>query len=100
MMFKKWFTLLLCVAIICGFSWLGYGCSKKSYGVGRYEITAEYFPENFSLRVATKVTFENSLDNEIEVLKFQIYPNAYRKDAAFFPLAEEYKKTGYYAGES
>ena len=100
MMFKKWFTLLLCVAIICGFSWLGYGCSKKSYGVGRYEITAEYFPENLSLRGTEKVTFENHLDSEVEVLKFQIYPNAYRRNATVSPLSEEYKATGYYAGES
>lgn len=99
-MLKRRFSLLLGLVLLCACLCLFTGCSKKEKGVGRYEITAEYFPENSSLRATAKVTFENVMDSEIDVLKFQIYPNAYRKDAVYHPIAKDYLKAGYYNGES
>ena len=76
------------------------GCKNEEIGHTRYEITAEYIPENRTLTGTAKVTFENATDNEISVLKFQMYPNAYRQDALYSPVSNAYKNAAYYAGES
>lgn len=76
------------------------GCKKEVKVYSRYEITAEYSPENKTLAGVAKVTFENSGNNEISLLKFQLYPNAYRKNALYAPVGVSYHDAAYYAGES
>ena len=76
------------------------GCKKSVNVHTRYEIIAEYVPENRTVTGVVKVTFENKTDNEISVLKFNLYPNAYRKDALYKPVSNAYEKSAYYAGES
>ncbi len=81
-----------------GFSFVS--CKEDAKSYTRYEITAEYVPENRTLAGTAKVTFENRTDSEISVLKFNLYPNAYRKDALYRPLSKTYEGAAYYAGES
>ena len=76
------------------------GCKKSADTYTRYEITAEYIPENHTLTGVMKVTFENPTDEELSVLKFNLYPNAYRKDALYTPVSKGYEKSAYYAEES
>ncbi len=76
------------------------GCKNKENSRSRYEITAEYIPENRTVAGTVKVSFENCTDNEIPVLKFQMYPNAYREDALYKPVQTAYASSAYYAGES
>ncbi len=76
------------------------GCKKEEKTHSRYEITAEYIPENKTLTGTAKVTFENGTDNELSVLKFQLYPNAYREDALYKPVSTAYVSSAYYSGES
>ena len=92
-----WILILVCTALTLP---LAFGCEKKSNGHSRYEITAEYVPENRTLTGAVKVTFENCTDNELSVLKFQLYPNAYRKNALYRPVSTAYATSAYYKGES
>ncbi len=92
-----WLLILICTA------WIVTGCVACKKGINnytRYEITAEYSPENRTLTGAVKVTFENNTDSELSVLKFQLYPNAYRKDALYKPVSTAYQAAAYYAGES
>lgn len=97
---KKWLCLTL--VFVCGA--LGFcvlsGCKKTTKVYTRYEITAEYAPESRTLTGAVKVTFENCGSGEISVLKFQMYPNAYRKDALYKSVSTAYADAAYYAGES
>ena len=76
------------------------GCKKSEEVYTRYEITAEYVPENNTLTGVMKVTFENDTEEEISLLKFNLYPNAYRKGALYTPISKGYEKAAYYAGES
>ena len=99
-MIKKRFCVLLSLLVVCLCFCVFTGCSKKQTGTGRYEITAEYFPENSSLRGTVKITFENTMDSELDALKFQIYPNAYKKQALHSPIGKEYQQIAYYDGES
>ena len=97
---KNFFITILALLVgVCSLMGLS-GCKKTASVHTRYEITAEYIPENRTLTGVMKVTFENDTDNEISVLKFNLYPNAYRKDALYTPLSQAYKNAAYYAGES
>ena len=95
---------ILCFALIllCGLGMFvgGVGCSKKIEIRGRYEMNVEYSPENAMLTGTTKVTFLNCGNGEISLLKFQLYPNAYRKDAVYQPVSKTYQTVAYYEGES
>lgn len=91
--------LLTLACVVCVLPMLQ-SCQKETKVYIRYEITAEYSPENKTLAGVEKVTFENGGDNEISVLKFQLYPNAYRENALYKPVSTAYRDSAYYAGES
>ncbi len=92
-----WILIIVCML----FSLQGFAaCKKTQNGHTRYEIIAEYSPENRTLAGAVKVTFENPTNNELSVLKFQLYPNAYRKNALYSPVSTAYANSAYYNGES
>ena len=84
---KRWLCAVL--ALICfGGCFAFSSCQKTTKVASRYEITAEYMPENETLTGTVKINFENCTDNELSVLKFQLYPNAYREDALFSPVSK------------
>ena len=87
---------LACLCLPCGVT----ACAHAEEARNRYEITVEYVPETATLAGTTKLTFENRTDEEISTLKFQLYPNAYRKDATYRPVSKAYESAAYYAGES
>ncbi len=76
------------------------GCKQEENSRIAYEITAEYSPDNHTVAGTTKLTFQNGTNEELSLLKFNLYPNAYRKDALYRPLSTGYEGEGYYAGES
>ena len=76
------------------------GCKKPTKSYTRYEITAEYAPENRTLAGTAKVTFENGGDGAVSLLKFRLAPNAYRKDALYKPVSTALHAAAYYDGES
>ena len=99
---RRWICLLLTavfVLLFCSCSGCK-GCKHTQKIASKYEITVEYVPENATLTGTEKVTFENVTDNELSVLKFQLYPNAYRKDALYKPVSPALENAAYYAGES
>jgi hypothetical protein len=75
-------------------------CKKEEQAHSRYEINAEYMPKSSTLTGTVKVTFENVIDNEISLLKFQLYPNAYRENALYSPVSKAAHGAAYYDGES
>lgn len=97
---RKFFTCMLLSACLVGGVTFFSSCAEKEKVGSRYEIIAEYVPENATLTGTAKITFENCGNNEISLLKFQLYPNAYRKDALFSPVGKAYQSAAYYAGES
>ncbi len=97
---KKKVAFVLAVALACFTLGGCSSCEKEQESHTRYEIIAEYAPENRMLTGTVKLTFENHTDNELSTLKFNLYPNAYRKDALFRPVSKTYEGGAYYAGES
>ncbi len=96
---KKCFSWVLFVACLTSL-FLFAGCKKEQKPYTKYEIIAEYTPENRTLTGAVKITFENATESEISALKFNLYPNAYRKDALYRPVSKSFEKDAYYDGES
>lgn len=96
---RKGFAIALTLFLLAGIL-PAFGCVKNENAATRYEITAEYAPENRTLAGTVKVTFENDTKEALSVLKFQTYPNAYRKNALYKPVSTTYADAAYYAGES
>ncbi len=96
---RRWFTVLITVLFMAALL-PAFGCGKSENVDTRYEITAEYIPENKTLAGTVKVTFENHTSEKLSLLKFQLYPNAYRKQALYRPISTAYADAAYYAGES
>lgn len=97
---KRFFSFLLSALCLFALCIGAVGC-KKSNEVGcRYEITAEYEPESATLTAAMKVKYENVTNEEISALKFNLYPNAYREDAAYQPVSLAYVSSAYYEGKN
>ena len=64
---KNFFICALAVLVaVCSLGTLS-GCKKSTSTYTRYEITAEYIPENRTLTGTMKVTFENANDEEISL---------------------------------
>ena len=97
---KRLFRLLLIFIVFATSVFMNVSCQKIQNGHSRYEIIAEYVPENRTLRGTMKVTFENTTNNKLDVLKFQLYPNAYRENALYRPVSTAMHKNAYYEGES
>ena len=75
-------------------------CQKEGERGIRYEINVEYSPENRTIAGSLKLTFCNQTDNALSLLKFQLYPNAYRQGALYKPVSSTYQNAAYYQGES
>ncbi len=97
---KKFCSFLITVCLLIGVLNGIVGCAKEEKVGSRYEITAEYLPQNGTLAGTAKVTFQNNENEEISLLKFQLYPNAYRENALFSPIAKEKENTAYYSGKN
>lgn len=97
---KRWLSFLLVCLCFFGVLPVLSACHKTVKAHSRYEITAEYVPKSGMLTGTVKVRFENHTDNEISVLKFQLYANAYRETALYQPVPASCKSAAYYGGES
>ena len=89
-------SAVLLVGTVTGFS----ACKKEVKNKAKYEISAEYLPETATLAGTLKFTFENTTDEALNELKFQLYSNAYRKDALYKPVSPAVMDSAYYKGES
>lgn len=93
----SWTLIIVCIMVYIP---VLSSCKKTQNAHTRYEITAEYIPESRALAGTVKLTFQNPTENELSVLKFQMYPNAYRKNALHRPVSTTYNSAAYYSGES
>ena len=99
---KRWlcmFLTALIVTLFCACNGCN-GCRRERKIASSYEISVEYVPENHTLTGTEKITFENVTDNEISVLKFQLYANAYREDALYKAVSPALETSAYYTGKS
>lgn len=96
---KKAFATLL--AIVCLFtSLVVFTACKTKEELCSYDIAAEYDPATGVLTGNLDFGYVNNTENEISVLAFNLFPNAYREGAAYEPVSSVYRASAYYDGES
>ena len=79
------FTLLSVVSVS--------GCKSFKSTRTKYQITCEL--EGHTLNATQTVEFVNTSDNVIDELKFNLFANAYRKDAVYSPVSAQYLSRAY-----
>ena len=87
-------TAILVATCFIPFFFACNGNTKKT----AYFIEAEFSEDTLSGKET--VTFYNDTDNSFTSLKFNLYANAFRKDAAFSPVSAQYYYKAYENGES
>lgn len=83
------------IPFLCMFS----GC-KSAEKKDAYKIDAEYFPEEGKLKADMSVTVNNTSENALGELKFELYANAYREGAKYKPVSDNFFGACYYDGAS
>lgn len=96
-MFKKLLGVFIALLVIFG-AVVFCGCGDKKSKITSYEISVEY--NSGKIDGKEKVEFYNSTDKVFSELKFNLYANAFRKDAKFSPVNDAYSHLAYYDGES
>lgn len=94
--FSVFLSAILFVGVCFGIS----ACKKRASEDTVYEINAEYIPETSTITGTVKISYVNDTPNELAELKFNLWGNAYREDAAYRPVSPAYTATAYYAGKS
>ena len=93
---KKIISVILSVTLVLTVFSFG-GCAEKNADIS-YEI--ECGLTDGTLIGKEKVTFRNFTENAFDELKFNLYANAFRKDAVFSPVSAQYYYQAYKWGES
>jgi len=95
----KRFLCVLCVATAAALALPVSSCKKENEETerGRYAITAAYYGGN-TVESVCEFSFYNSTDEGIETLEFNLWGNAYRKDATYAAVNEA--DSAFYSGES
>ncbi len=76
-------------------------CKKdEDAGRSKYVISATYDDKQNKLTGVADVTFYNSTDNEISDLQFNLWGNAFRRNAKYKPVSDSLASKAYYAGTS
>ncbi len=94
--FKRGITLLLVAIFFISFSSYLVGCKENKENYSSYEI--DCYLEGCELTGKEKVSFYNHSENAFNVLKFNLYPNAFRKNAKYAPFNKQYESQAYFNG--
>lgn len=95
---KKFITIFACI-ILTILSVSTIGCTGKIIRISQYEITCQ-MSDDYVLCGNEKITFYNDEEVTISHLKFNLYPNAFRKDAKYSPISAQYQGNAYPNGIS
>lgn len=73
---------------------------EDNYSASKYVINATYDDKQNKLTGVADFTFYNSTDNEISDLQFNLWGNAFRKEAKYKPVTDALASKAYYSGTS
>ena len=97
----KRLRVLVCFLFILIVAPWGVSCKKREQTAAiRYDMALEYAPEEATVSGEESVEFENRNETPLSVLKFNLWPNAYRADAVYRPVNESAEEAAFYAGKS
>ncbi len=91
-------TVFIC-ALILLFPIFSYGCKDSEQGnITSYQINCEL--DGHTLRGVETVNFVNTSNNTVNQLKFNLFGNAFRKNATYSPISAQYIDKAYPHGIS
>ena len=89
---KRIITFFLClITLFSGVATAG--CSPEKSANAKYQISCELIDR--TLKATQTVEFINNSDNVVDELKFNLFANAYRKDATYSPVSAQYLSRAY-----
>ncbi len=91
-------TFILIAVILLTFVQVGVGCNTSNVGRTHYEISAT-LTDN-TLNATQTVDYFNDTESVINHLKFNLFANAYRKDAKYSPVSPQNYSQSYPNGVS
>ncbi len=97
---KRIGCIVLLLAMLSGCVFVGTGCTKQAKERTTYEVVVEYKPLDNALTGTVKMDFYNHSEIDLDCLRLQLYPNAYRKGAIYSQIGYDATTEAYYAGES
>lgn len=95
---KKILSTAVVFVLLCVSATFCVGCDNEKAKNSTYEITAEFNGNTISGK--EKCVFYNSTENVFTEIKFNLFANAFRKDAKFSPIDAQYFNQSYYGGAS
>ncbi len=72
-------------------------CSREKSSC--YNIVCSYDSDDASLRADMRFHYVNTTGDELSVLQFNLYPNAYREGALYSPVSRTNEAVAYYSGK-
>lgn len=93
----KKIIVVLCILSLFNFPFF-VSCKKGEEGITSYNIDCT-FSDN-KLSGVEKVSFYNDTENSFKTLKFNLFMNAFRKDAKYSAIDEKEKAKCFYDGEN
>ena len=90
-------AVIFAAAAVCAAA-LPLAACQKAPERTTYDITCTYSEERGTLSAVCDVTYVNTADTD--VIKFNIYGNAYREGALYRPVSDELTGSAYYNGAS
>jgi len=94
----KRFSAFLAIVFLTTCVFMFGGCKKDAKANLSYQINVSLNGNVLSGK--EMVSFTNTTDNAFSALKFNLFGNAFRKDAKFRPIAVQYENRAYYNGLS
>ncbi len=95
----KKIAIFIC-SLILSFSAIYVGGCSKQTNAKLTEYNIECTLDDYTLSATQNVCFINNTDNVLKQLKFNLFGNAFRKDAVFSPISAQYLSRAYPNGES
>ncbi len=93
-------TVVLICALLLSVCAVYMGGCKVASKNGLTEYNIECTLDGYTLNAVEHVCFVNNTENVLDELKFNLYANAFRKDAFFSPISEQYLSRAYPNGMS
>ncbi|MEG1791861.1 MAG: M1 family metallopeptidase [Clostridia bacterium] len=99
---KKYIRILLLILVVCISCVAFSACNNKNKPseLTTYDIVATLDLGSNKLLGYQEVVYQNNTGDTLDVLKFHLYPNAYREGAAYPAISKEHHSAAYYNGTS
>lgn len=95
---RKILTLITALCLVSFISMVAFGCGTSAQNITFYGIKCQLNGDEIIGECT--VDFYNDTENAFDKLKFNLFANAFRKDAKNKPILEQYKTRAYPNGES